>query len=209
MFMQKNVRNRHHTATLCQSSCILAAKKELKLAALFRRTELLHRKLYLPAKAGELLTCIKLAQDLPCNPSLLSPQFPSRSYLSLSFLLHDYLLNKGESAPYTNNRGEAKNTATTKSSSRIGDASIFWYHCGSTSLVCILSSILSSFRIQGQDSREYVTQNVTARKFPDFFAYLQETNDRAQQTAEDQQVWRPPQKPGWQRESHAGLLQGG
>lgn len=126
--MQKNVPNQHHTATLCQSPCILVAKKELKLACLFCWAEFLHRKLHSPGKMGKLLARVKLAQDLSCNSSLLSPQFPSRSYLSLSFLLHGYLLNKGENAPYTNNRGEAKKTATTKSSIRIGDAIIFWYH---------------------------------------------------------------------------------
>ena len=183
--MQKNVRNRHHTATLCQSSCILAAKKELKLAAFFCRTEFLHRKLHLPAKTGELLARVELPQDFSCNPSLLSPQFPSRSYLSQFFLLHGYLLNKGESAPYTNNRGEARNATSTKSNNRMGEDSIFPYHCGNTSAVCFLSSILSSFRIHGQDSAGYETQIVTSKEFPDFFACRKESPGRAGQTQGD------------------------
>jgi len=183
--MQKYAQNRHHTATLCQSSCILVAKKELKLATLLCRTEFLHRKLNPPAKPGKLLTGVELTQNLACHPSFLSSQFPSRSCLSLSFFLHVHLLNRGESAPYTNNRGEARKAATTKSSNRMGEDSIFPYHCGNTSEVCFLSSILSSFRIHGQDSAGYETQIVTSKEFPDFFACRKESHGRAGQTQGD------------------------
>ncbi len=183
--MQKNVQNQHHTATLCQSSCIFAAKKKLGLAALLCRTQLLHRKLNPPAKFGKLLAFIKLPQDLACNPSLLSPQFPSRSYLFLFFCLHTYLLNRGESAPYTNNTGEARKAATTKSSNKRGEESIFPYHCGNTSAVCFLSSIRSSFPIHGQDSAGYVTLDVTATIFPDFFACPSVLSDSVPQIPED------------------------
>ena len=183
--MQKYAQNRHHTATLCQSSCILAAKKELKLATLLSRTEFLHRKLNPPAKPGKLLTGVELTQNLACHPSFLSSQFPSRSCLSLSFFLHDHLLNRGESAPYTNNRGEARNATSTKSNNRMGEDSIFPYHCGNTSAVCFLSSILSSFRIHGQDSAGYETQIVTSKEFPDFFACRKESPGRAGQTQGD------------------------